>query len=465
MTTTSRTSSPSLENELVGYTMRRIFGGVVVLALGAVACGNGALRAAEDGDFARLKSEITSRHQSGRMSNGEAADLARAVATRELATAKDEKQAEQRVHETRACAGDLDDALAERMKRHDGPGAEAGLERLESGKLSRGDARAYLDDADDRWRAIGTRTLIKDGDGKRRRDAMLDPSPRVRRSAIRAAADAKEPADLDVLYETARVDPELLLRNEALRAMSAIVRGDAGKGRAAELVTRLRDLETSGDDAIREDVAVAFALSPVFEAGGREALRVEIASGRGPGAIAAAGVVLRTAPKDVELTQSASALIARTIGEGSRRDRLHALAIVKPAGAALVALREAAKNEDDEDIKVGALARLLDSAPDRDAAVRGLEAVAAYGIKAGEDDGHARELAGRARYALASAGDLRIQAWIEQDLGAPGAERRLGAAAALAALGRSARAAPLLADGDASVRTRAACTLMVAARR
>ena len=45
-----------------------------------------------------------------------------------------------------------------------------------------------------------------------------------------------------------------------------------------------------GPFAIKEDVAVAWALSPVFESGGREALRVEIASGKGPGAIAAAGV-------------------------------------------------------------------------------------------------------------------------------------------------------------------------------
>jgi hypothetical protein len=104
---------------------------------------------------------------------------------------------------------------------------------------------------------------------------------------------------------------------------------------------------------------------------------------------------------------------------------------------------------------------LLDSPPDRDAAVKALETVAGDA----RDDGHAQELAARARYALASAGDVRIQAWIERDLAAPGAERRLGAASALAALGRSARAAPLLADGDASVRTRVACTLMVAARR
>jgi hypothetical protein len=438
------------------------------LAAGAVACGSPALRAAEDGDYARLRSEIAGKHRAGRLSNGEAADLARAVATRELSVAKGDRDALRRLRETRACAGDLDDALAERMKTHDGAGAEAALERLEAGTLSRGRARDFLGDADDRWRAVGARTLTGEDDGPKRRAAILDPSGPVRRSAIRAAADAKDPADLDTLFETARVDPELLFRNEAIRAMSAVVRSEAGKPRAAELVTRLRDLFTSGDDAVREDVAVAWALSPAFEAGGREALRVEIAGGHGPGALTAAGVVARVHAKDAELASSAGALLARTIGEGSRRDRLHAIAIVRPSpGPALVALREAAKDQDDDEIRVAALARLLDSAPDRDAAVKALEAVAGRGARGGQGAADAREeeLASRARYALASAGDVRIQAWIEQDLAAEGAERRLGAASALAALGRAARAAPLLADADPSVRTRAACTLLVAARR
>jgi hypothetical protein len=71
----------------------------------------------------------------------------------------------------------------------------------------------------------------------------------------------------------------------------------------------------------------------------------------------------------------------------------------------------------------------------------------------------------RARLALASAGDRRVQAWIEQDLAASDPAGRLAAASALAALGVSARAAPLLADGDVRVRMRVACILISAARR
>ncbi len=437
----------------------------ILLACALAACGNPALRAAESGDFARLRAEIAAKHQEGRLSNSDAATLARAVASREIATAKDDKQALARVQETRACSVDLDDALEGRMQTHDGAGAEVAMDRLEDGRLSKSRARDLLDDADDRWRAVGVRTLVKDEDGKRRREAILDPSPRVRRAAIRAAAEAQDPADLDVLVETARVDPELLLRNEALRATSAIARGEAGRARAAELASKLRDLWTSGDDAIREDVAVAWALAPLFEAGGREALRVAIAQGQGPGAIAAAGVVTRAAQKDAELVASANALLARTIAEGSRRDRLHAIATSRTSGALLAPLRAAAK-DDDPDIRIGALSRLLDSKDDHGAAVRELEAIASYGARGTvSDDGRRRELASRARFALANGGDVRIQAWIEEDLASDIPERRVMAASALAALGRAARAAPLLADADPSVRTRAACTMIVAARR
>lgn len=411
------------------------------------------MKAAERGDLEALRADIAEKHGRGKLSNGEAACLARAIARREIATAKDEAQALARIKETRSCASELDDALAERMKTHDGAGAEAALARLEDKKISESTAREWLSDPDDRWRAVGTRALVRDKDRDARQKAMVDPSPRIRRSAIRASAEAKDPADLEILLETARVDPELLLRNEAIRATSAILRAEGA--RAADVALVLRDLWTTGDDALREDIAVAWALTPVFENGGREALRVMIASGRGPGPIAAAGVVLRTKGSDAEIASSASALLSRSIREGSRRDRLHALAVSRLEGSELEAMREAAKDLDRE-VKVAALARLLGSKLDRDQATRELEAIAGQG---GRPD------AVRARGALAAAGHLRIQAWIEKDLAAEDASKKTQAATALAALGRPARAAPLLADPDPSVRTRAACTMLTAARR
>jgi hypothetical protein len=102
---------------------------------------------------------------------------------------------------------------------------------------------------------------------------------------------------------------------------------------------------------------------------------------------------------------------------------------------------------------VGALARLAD------VKARGaLEALIGLASPASP-------VAARARFALATRGDRHVQAWIEQDLGSSSAEDRLSAATSLEAMGVAARAAPLLADGDPSVRVQAACTILMGARR
>ena len=76
----------------------------------------------------------------------------------------------------------------------------------------------------------------------------------------------------------------------------------------------------------------------------------------------------------------------------------------------------------------------------------------------------AARLASRARQLLASARDVRVQAWIEEDLGSDDGAVRLAAVGALVALGRASRGAPVLADADPGVRTRGACALILAAR-
>jgi hypothetical protein len=432
-----------------------------------VGCGSAAMHAAERGDSATLRAEIARKHDKGKLSNDEAADLAQAVAEHELTSAKDEATALARLHETRGCAGELDDALATVSKKHDGAGAEAALVRLESGRLGNGTARDWLEDPDDRFRAVGSRTLHRGSDRKRRQAAILDPSPRVRRSAIRASADAGDATDLDLLFETARVDPEPMLRNEALRSSSAILRELGDKTRANDFAVKIRDLWTAGDDAIKEDVAVAWGLSPVYENGGREALRVTLANGKGPGALAAAGVVLRSSRGDADLNASASALLAATIADGSRRDRLHALVLARLDVPSILDAVRKASQDDDRDIRVVALSRLMESKADRKAATKELYELARYGSNGapqGGDDARTAETAVRARHALASAGELPVQAWLEEDLASSDPQRKLGAASALAALGRAARAAPLLSDADASIRTRAACTILVASR-
>jgi hypothetical protein len=232
-------------------------------------------------------------------------------------------------------------------------------------------------------------------------------------------------------------------------------------GQAADL---LRDLWTGGDDGLREDIALAWASPAIWSAGGQEALRVLVAAGRGPGAIEAAAAVLRHEDASAEVTQAAIGQIVRSVAMGPRPARMQSIAQAPLDRADVLEAVKRAASDEDLDVRVAALARLASAtgphagAADRRAqtsdAVIALEALAQPGSP----------VAQRARFALASAGDRRVQAWIEGDLSAPTPEDRLGAATSLATLGVPARAAPLLADADPAVRVRAACTIVMAAR-
>lgn len=436
-------------------------GAIALGLLFATACGGSpALRAAERSDYAALRAELVSRVKSGRISTRDAADVARVVATQEVTRAKP-PDAVARVREVRACAADVDDALAERMKTPDEAGALAALVRLEDGRLDASDARRFASSSDDGWRAVGVRALSRPEDHEARARAIVDPSPEVRRAAIRAVDVSKDASALGALFEAARVDPEPLVRTQAVRAMAAVASSPS------DVAFRLRDLWVVSDDPVREDIAAAWASPLVFAPSGRQALRTLLDSQSGPGVIAAAGAILRAPDiNDPELETAAREILVRTIGASSRRNRLHAIAVAPlgpkregEAPAASAALLEAlrkASHDEDVDVSLGALARLTASKVDRDEAVRALETMA------GQSDRPDR--ASRARLALATAGDARIQAWIEGDLTSEDPLLRLSAVDALAALGRAGRAAVVLADANPSVRTRAACAVLLAAR-
>jgi hypothetical protein len=432
------------------------FASSLALGLAVTACASSpALRAASHGDFASLKSDVVSRERAGTLGTRDAARLARAVAEWEIANAPKGEQLA-RVREVRSCARELAGTLDDRARTHDAVGAEAALALVEANEWSTGRARDSLGDKDDAWRAVGARGLVRvDDDAAARAHAFVDPAPAVRRAAMHAALVAKDPHDLDILAEAARLDPELIVRTDATRAIGAI-------GGAAAF-SKLRDLWANADDGQREDIADAYAVPATRDAGGLDELRVLIAEGSGPSAIEAAGAILR-GPAPAELAASAAALLARTIEKGSRRGRLHAI-VVAPftaTGPIIDALRVAA-TDGDLTVRVAVLARLASHSTDHDAAITSLETLAAPQGAPGHAGADAL-LASRARLALAAAGDLRIQAWIEADLASPEASARLSAATALSTLGRAGRAAPLLADADPSVRTRAACTILEGAR-
>jgi HEAT repeat protein len=424
--------------------MRRL--GSIALLLGVACAASPAMRAAERGDRDALANAIGARERAGDLSTSEAAGLARIVADRELrgATGTDPVV---RVKTAAPCARELDDALAARMATHDEAGALAALERIESGDLGVDGARPHLRDADGPWRAVGARGLVKADDRAAREGALVDADPRVRRQAARAAGVAGDPADATALLEAIRLDPEPLVRTEAVRALRRLPRIEG------DVVGALRDLWPRADDSVREDIAIAWAAPALWGAGGREALLALIASGHGPGVVEGALAVLRLRSGDTEVDRAALEQVARSIASGPRERRLQAIAGAPLDRAELLAAVKGAGTDTDLLVRVGALGRLAEA---REPGARAdLVALASPGSR----------VAARARFALAALGDRSVQAWVEQDLSSTEAAERLGAATSLAEMRVPARAAPLLADPDADVRLRAACTLVLAARR
>ena len=405
------------------------------------------MRAAERGDRPALYDAIAAREASRRMSNHDASCLAKAVAEHEIGVAAG-TEAVDRIGDARTCAHELDGALAARMRLHDAAGAAAALARMESGGLDLSDVRMYAADPQPEWRAVAARSLVRPQDREARLRALLDPDPRIRRQGVRAARDARNEADLGALAEAARVDPEPMVRTEAVRAMAALE--PAPNSRVVDI---LRDLWKTGDDGLREDIALAWSGPALWLHGGRDALLFVVTKAHGPAAIEAAAAVLRHHDSDAEVVQAAVAQLARAIDSGPLMTRLQALAQAPVERGDLLAVVRTAAGDDDLQVRVGALARLAETKDPR--AIEELESLARAGSS----------VADRARFALAVSGDRRVQAWIEQDLTAVRPERRLAAATELAAMGVAARGAPLLADGDASVRTRASCTLILAERR
>ncbi len=426
---------------------------LVLVAVTLVACASSpGVTAAQRGDRAALSAYIKPLYDKGRIDNDEAAKIAKAELQQALTSSKD-KDALERLRDALPCEPEVRDVFTELASTHDALGAAATLALHEAGDLSDSRAREWAHDPMPEWRAVGVSAMVRTEDSETRRLALVDPSPEVRRAAMRACGRANDPRDLDGLFEAARLDPDPMARNQAVRAISRIETNDP------EVANRLRDLWNGADDAVREDIASAYASPSIVAHGGAEALRVLVAAGHGPGVISgAAAITWAPAHYDQETRASALALLLRTIDSGSRRDRSFALAVVPTSDPQVVlAITKASEDAADSDIRVSALSRLLEVPSTRGAAVTKLIELAQ------PDDSHAA-IGARARGALARAGELRVQAWIEKDLSSEDASVRLDALSSLAALKRPARGVRLLADADARVRARAACAIIVASR-
>ena len=401
------------------------------------------MRPARTGDVAALRAALESDLRAGRLTRGAVAEIAQVLALHELQAAKG-ADAIQRVQQVRSCAGHLQDGLVERANGTDGAAPEAALILQQSRLVEPDKWRAHASDADPLWRAVGVRTLIESQDADGRRAAMLDPDENVRLSAVRAAEDARAPADVQQLLDVARLDPNALVRVTAVRAI--------GQFGSPETVLRLKDLLTNASDPVRQAIVVAWSWPGMLEAGGQRELVLIAETAKDESSVLAGGILLRLGP---ETRGVGISTLLKHIDGGAARVRSLAISLAPLDDPSVRQAVKKLSTAPDPEVKLAALTSLARDPAERAKALEAIGSMAASTLP----------IAARARAAMARLGDARVTALLLKDGESKVAEQRVDAVRGLIELGDIARAAMFLADADAGVRTRAACSILVASER
>lgn len=400
---------------------------------------DGAVQAALQGDLKTLQAEIKKAQSSGSIDKASIEELARAVAGREVRSAKG-RPAVERLRSVRACAAPLYPVLEDRSTHADDAGAEAALILLEMNRLEPAEAvRRYADSASGSWRAVAARASFASRHALLRRQYFRDPDERVRRAALSAALLAREPWDLPELLEAARLDPDDLSRSLATRAVGAIGGRDA--------VLRLEDRWTRAGSEVRAVILEAWAMPASFKAGGEQQLLRIAETGSGELAIAAAHALFRS---DSEHKQLGAQVLARAVAEGTRGERQFAIRLASVEDADLLAAVEKASKDEDPYVRVMAHAKLVLRPANREASLGELRKLAK--LKGNE--------AVQARAALAAAGDASVAPALKTQLTDKSAEHRKLAARGLLRLGLYPEVATALGDESPDVRTAVACNVL-----
>jgi HEAT repeat protein len=402
------------------------------------------VQAALHGDQKTLKSEIGSAQERGEFNRETVGELARAVAQREVHSAKGEA-ALRRLRTVRSCAAPLYEVLQERAERPDDVGAEAALILLEQNRVEPMRAvAAHKENGSGAWRALAARAALSPKHALLRREFFQDPDQRVRRAALHAALLVRDPHDLAELLEAARLDPDPLSRSLATRAAGAV----GGK----EVVSRLRDRWERAEHDVRLTIIEAWAMPGAFQAGGEQQL-LRVAEGE-PGeiGIAAAHALYR---ESREHRDTGVAVLARAVVDGTRSERRLAIQLAAFAEDPLKEAIKRAAKDTDVYVRLMAFARMLDDNTERAAALKALHVIAKSTEPAGL----------QALAALAAAGDAAVADALQKALSRKNSEERVLVARSLIRLGRYASVATLLADDDPDVRTRVACNVLMAETR
>ncbi len=440
------------------YGLSRARFSVVCVMLLAGCASSPAMRAAEEGRFADLRKAIDEDLRSAELGADQARELAKLVLSAELKHAQGAVGIE-RVEMLASCAKEMEEALSLRTEQNDEVSAAAARLlvdrelvdvddmwlRAEQAELAAKNAVAAV-----AWKAVHTRLLWNPEDGAERRRRMVDGDEEVRAAALRAAVDAGDAADTELLLEAARVDPYPLARTMAIRALGAI-----GGERA---VLGLKDVWMMADEPRRQVITTAWATSRSIDAGGRRELWWAAETQGGTLAVAAAIALVRA--KDPK-ADGAVAMLARAVETGSTLSRVYAIN-VSPLNAELV-LKAIIKAQDDSDeaVALAAISRRLEGSGEGSAKVgtQEREAMIAKLVRMAGLEGSIRQ---RARASLARARVRDILPALERDVESKDMEIRKAAGQNLAAMGELARASVLLSDGEPMVRTAVGCAILSA---
>lgn len=420
--------------------MRSLRWALVALVLSTAGCGSssGAIQAALHGDLAALRREIEREQRAGSLDRKRVVSLAEAVAAREVMSGTGPSGV-RRIRGMRGCASPLLDVLRARAEQQDDGGAEAAQVLLSVRALDHESTfTRYADASSGAWRAVAARASRHPASFERRRAYYVDPDERVRRAAFEAALEAPSPEDLEILLESARLDPDPLSRSLAARAVGAV-----GGERA---VLALLDRWDRADEETRIAIVDAWAMPNAWKSGGeRELLKVSERGGSLP-ALAAAQALLRHR----EHAAAATSLLTRAITEGTAEERRFAIRVAPLESAEVRRLIGEAAKDSDAQVKVIALARQLERPTESKAATKEL-------VELAKGDS---SIARQARAALAANGDVSVKPALVQALGASDRADRGAAAMGLIRLGDYTSAAAILADEDASLRATLSCTIL-----
>ena len=411
-----------------------------LIALLFVACApQGAVKTALHGDLNALRTAIDRENAEGKLERGRVVDIAEAVAEREVMSSTGPAGA-RRIRLMRGCSKPLTEVLEARAEKLDDGGAEAAQVLLAAHEDNGKSAFAqHAQSGSGAWRAVAARAATRPETMARRREFFVDVDERVRRAAFEAALEAPTELDLDVLLESARLDPDPLSRSLAARGVGAI-----GGERA---VLALLDRWDRADEDTRLAIVEAWAQPKSYTAGGEKELIKVAESGTDLTALAAADALLRNASQH---TMSSITLLARAIAQGSSDERRLAIRTAPISDREVVRVVKEAAKDSDAEVRVMALARLLEVPDERAAAQKELG-------KLGQGKDNTAE---QARAALAAMGDQSVKPALQAAVKSASPGDRRVAALGLIRLGDYASAARVLADEDATTRASLACTIL-----